>query len=186
MSKSAQSIKQNINVANIISFLRLLLIFPFVYAMNEEKYIRAGLILVLSAFTDFMDGFVARKFNQKTRFGKMLDPAADKLTLIAVMICIGIKFSDVLPFIAILILKEICMMGASLFLLKNQKFPTEAKWYGKVGTAAFYTSVTIIVSLKALWNIENIPLNITLMTITALLMLYALVKYFRIFVNMIK
>lgn len=116
----------------------------------------------------------------------MLDPAADKVTLIAVMIGVGMKFTEVIPFMILLILKEISMLLASAVLLKRHKFPTAAKWYGKIGTVSFYLSVIIIVVLKAIWGIENITLNMALMSITALLMIYALVKYFKIFTTMIK
>lgn len=186
MVKINSLLKGNITIPNILSILRIFLIFPFIAAMNKGNYVSAGSILVISGLSDLLDGFIARNFNQKTKLGQMLDPAADKITLISVMICVGIKFSDIIPFIAILILKEICMIVASIVLIKRCISPPAAKWYGKLGTVAFYISITIIVSLKAIWNIENIFLNITLMEITALLMLYALVKYFRIFVNMIK
>lgn len=179
-------IKENITIPNILSILRIFLILPFVAAISKGNYVSAGLILVISGISDLLDGFIARNFSQKTQLGQMLDPAADKLTLMSVMICVGIKFNDIIPFIVILILKELCMIIASILLIKRHKTPTAAKWYGKIGTVAFYISITIIVSLKAFWNIENILLNITLMAITALLMLYALVKYFRIFINMIK
>ncbi len=177
---------KNINVPNILSLIRIFLIVPFLIFISKGKYILAGEILILSGISDFLDGFIARKFNQKSQLGKMLDPAADKLTLMAVMISVGMKFHEVIPFMIILVLKELLMIVASIFLLKQKKFPTGAKWYGKIATVAFYVSVIIIVSLKAIWSIESIELNIFLMAITALLMIYALVKYFRIFLLMIK
>ena len=180
------SLPKNINIPNVLSAIRILLIIPFIVFINNNKYILAGMVLVLSGISDFFDGFVARKFNQRTKLGGMLDPAADKLTLIAVMISAGVKFPEIIPFMVILVLKELSMIIASIILLKRKKFPTAAKWYGKISTVAFYISVIIIVSLKAIWDIENIVLNIVLMTITALLMIYALVKYFKIFILMLE
>jgi Phosphatidylglycerophosphate synthase len=178
--------RNNINIPNILSVIRIFLIIPFLIFIGRGKYILAGGTLVLSGISDFLDGFIARKFNQRSQLGKMLDPAADKLTLMAVMASVGMKFHEVIPFMVILVLKELLMIAASIFLLKQKKFPTAAKWYGKIGTVAFYVSVIIIVSLKAIWGIENIGLNIFLMSVTALLMIYALVKYFKIFLVMIK
>lgn len=180
------SMGKKLNIPNILSIIRILLIVPFLIFISKDKYILAGLVLVFSGISDFLDGFIARKFNQKSKFGEMLDPAADKLTLIAVMASVGIKFPEVIPFMIILVLKEISMIVASAFLLKRKKSPTAAKWYGKIGTVAFYVSVIIIVSLRAIWGIENIMLNISLMAVTALLMIYALVKYFKVFLLMIK
>lgn len=178
--------EKKLNIPNILSIIRILLIVPFLIFISKDKYILAGLVLVFSGISDFLDGFIARKFNQKSKFGEMLDPAADKLTLIAVMASVGIKFPEVIPFMIILVLKEISMIVASAFLLKRKKSPTAAKWYGKIGTVAFYVSVIIIVSLRAIWGIENIMLNISLMAVTALLMIYALAKYFKVFLLMIK
>lgn len=179
-------IKRNITIPNILSLMRIILIFPFIMYIKRDNYVFSGIILLFSGLTDLLDGFIARNFNQKSKLGEMLDPAADKITLIAVMISVGMKFTEVIPFMILLVLKEVSMLLASAMLLKRRKFPTAAQWYGKIGTVVFYFSVIIIVSLKAVFGIENIILNMALMTITALLMIYALVKYFKIFIDMIK
>ena len=174
------------HIPNALTIIRILLIPFIILYIFTGNYTLAFLLFTISGLTDIADGFIARKFNQRSQLGKMLDPAADKLTLMAVMASVGMKFHEVIPFMVILVLKELLMIAASIFLLKQKKFPTAAKWYGKIGTVAFYVSVIIIVSLKAIWGIENIGLNIFLMSVTALLMIYALVKYFRIFLVMIK
>lgn len=176
------SIQKKINIPNLISLIRIVLIVPFMIFIVKNSYILSGVVLVVSGISDLLDGFLARGLNQKTNLGAMLDPAADKLTLIAVMFAVGLKFPEVIPFMVILILKELSMLMASMFLLRKKKFPSSAKWYGKIATVAFYISVIIIVSLKAIWGIESIALNVVLMSFTALLMLYALVKYFKVFV----
>lgn len=178
--------KENITIPNLLSLVRIALIIPFISLIINDNLMGAGATLMVSGISDLLDGFIARKFDQRTRLGAMLDPAADKLTLMSVMICVGIKFPEVIPFVSILILKELSMLIASAVLIKMNKVPTAAKWYGKIGTVAFYVSVTIIVSLKAVWNIENHFITVALMSITALLMLYALIKYLKIFISMMK
>ena len=116
----------------------------------------------------------------------MLDPAADKLTLMAVMICVGMKFPKIYPFMILLISKEVIMLMASVFLLGRKKTPTSAKWFGKAATVVFYISVLVIIGLKAMFGIDNETVDITLMVITAGFMLYAMWRYFKIFVSMIK
>ena len=92
-----------------------------------------------------LDGFIARKFNMISDFGKIIDPVADKLTLIAVGICVMIAEPMVLPVVVILMLKDLLMLiGASVLLRKKVK-PCAAEWYGKVGTICFYVSVVSIV-----------------------------------------
>ena len=77
------------------------------------------------------------------------------------------------------------MLLAGLILLKKHKTPPPAQWYGKIATIVFYVSVAIIVLLKALWGIENITLTITLMCITVVLMFFALIKYFILFLQIL-
>lgn len=175
-----------LTVPNFLSVIRIILIWPFVVSVVRNEYVWAGIILAVSGLSDLFDGITARKFNQVTRLGKMLDPAADKLTLMAVMICVGIKFPKIYPFMILLISKEVIMLIASVFLLGRKKTPTSAKWFGKAATVAFYISVLVIIGLKAMFGIDNETVDITLMVITAGFMLYAMWRYFKIFVSMIK
>lgn len=175
-----------LTVPNFLSVIRIILIWPFVVSVVRNEYVWAGIILAVSGLSDLFDGITARKFNQVTRLGKMLDPAADKLTLMAVMICVGIKFPKIYPFMILLISKEVIMLMASVFLLGRKKTPTSAKWFGKAATVVFYISVLVIIGLKAMFGIDNETVDITLMVITAGFMLYAMWRYFKIFVSMIK
>ena len=181
-----KNIYENLTVPNILSFLRILILVPFVLFVNNNNYIGGGVILVLSGLTDLLDGFIARKFNQITRLGEMLDPTADKLTLMTVMICASMKFPRIFPFMALLALKEILMLAAGAILLKNKKNPPASKWYGKVSTVVFYISITTIIVIKAIWEVDIEILDIFLMSVTSVCMLYSLGGYFRIFISLMK
>lgn len=58
-------------------------------------------------------------------------------------------------------------------------------WYGKAGTILFYVSFLVIVALKGIWKVEILPLNIALLSVTAIFMLFALYKYFRVFLSLL-
>lgn len=178
--------KKNLTIPNVLSIVRIVLIIPFVLFVVEDSFARAGLVLVLSGITDLLDGFIARKLGQVSRLGKILDPAADKLTLIAVIICVGVKFPETLPFMMILMVKEVLMLIASVVLLKKQRVPVEAQWYGKVATVVFYISIITIIGLKAVWGISNSVLNVGLMSATAVLMLFAVARYLKLFLLILK
>ncbi len=180
------SYKEIFNIPNILTILRIIFIIPFVLAVYKNNYALAGIVLVISGISDLVDGIIARKYNQITKLGKMLDPTADKLTLMAVMICFGVKFPKIFPFMILLIVKEILMLLAGAVLLKHKLTPPSARWYGKISTVIFYISVITIILLKAVWNIDSENLNMILMTLTATFMLYALYRYFKIFKMMIK
>ena len=121
-----------------------------------------------------------------THLGEMLDPTADKLTLMTVMICVSVKFPKIFPFMIVLVTKEILMLMAGIILLKNKKTPPPSKWYGKVSTVVFYISIIIIIGMEAIWNLNLDTLNLTLMFITSVCMLYSLWRYFKIFVSLMR
>lgn len=173
-------------VANILTFCRIVLIAPFLYFFITERYIEATAILTASGLSDCFDGLLARKLNQVSDLGKLLDPVADKLTLVAVAVCICIMFPIVIPLMIILALKDLLMLCGGLYMIKKGIKPPAAKWYGKVGTIVFYFSVCLIVFLKAFYQIESDILTIVLMSLTAITMIFALVKYFQLFLKLKK
>lgn len=178
--------KDLLTIPNLLSVLRIILIPLFMHYFLEKNYIISAVLLIISGLSDACDGFIARTFNQITELGKMLDPIADKLTLIAIMICITIFSPIVLPVMIVLIVKDVLMLIGGSRLIKNGVTPPAAKWYGKVGTFMFYLSVCLIVFLKAAFGYENGILSIVLLSLTCLIMLFALVKYFLIYNSLMK
>ena len=96
------------NIPNLLSLLRLLLVPAFVVLFfgNETQFYWSFVVLALSGLSDAADGFIARKFNQITDFGKLLDPIADKLTQVTVVICMAIKYNQLLPLAVLCLIKE--------------------------------------------------------------------------------
>ena len=148
------------------------------------QYVWAAVMIIISGLTDCVDGFVARHFNQVSDFGKILDPVADKLTLLAVGIGICILTPEVITVMVILIIKDLLMLIGGIALIKNDIQPPQARWYGKVGTILFYISVCTIVVLKV-FGIEVPYLSVILLSVTAATMIFALVKYFLLFLDLI-
>ena len=173
-------------VPNILTYLRFILIAPFVYFFLNENYVMAVICVTASGLTDCFDGLIARRFNQVTSLGKILDPIADKFTLLAVVVCMVIFAPIVLPVLITLLLKDVIMLLGGMDLIKKGITPPPAQWYGKLGTIVFYFSVFIIIFLKAAFKFENDALNISLLSITAITMLFALYKYGKIYFQLIK
>lgn len=186
LSMPSLNFREIFNIPNALSIVRIFLIIPFFINTMDENYLKAVEILFWSGVTDLLDGFLARILNQQTKFGEIIDPIADKLTLISIMVCLGIKFKSVVPFMLILIFKELIMLIAGAFILKKTKKTIKAKWYGKLGTAFFYFSISVIVIMKALWEIENKFLIDTFMILTSLLMLQALIRYAIEFISIVR
>ena len=183
-------------VPNILGYFRILLIAPFLYFFfkarsldySENYTISAAVCLVLSGLSDFFDGMIARKLNQVTELGKMLDPVADKLTLVTVGICVVFIEPAVIPVITLLIIKDLLMLVGATYLLKHKAKPCASKWYGKVGTFLFYISVVLIVLFDLILDKSEIfkPYAVALLSATAVMMLYSLIRYWIIFRDIMK
>lgn len=72
-------LKKNINLPNIISLIRIILIIPMILCMQNQNQIGITLVVIIGVATDYLDGYFARKMNIITEFGKIIDPLADKL-----------------------------------------------------------------------------------------------------------
>ncbi|MGI6174520.1 MAG: CDP-diacylglycerol--glycerol-3-phosphate 3-phosphatidyltransferase [Christensenellales bacterium] len=108
------------NLPNALTMLRLLLIPVFIILMCQDHMMPALAVFVFASFTDILDGWIARKYNLITDFGKLFDPLADKLMVMSVMTLLVIK--GIVPLVAIIILisKELLMLiGSYLLMRKN-------------------------------------------------------------------
>lgn len=104
----------NINLANLLTMSRILLIPVFVVLFinpTPKRSLLAGLVFVIASVTDLLDGYVARKTGQVTRLGKLLDPIADKLLVLSGLILL-VQFDRVAALVAILIIaREVAVTG---------------------------------------------------------------------------
>ena len=108
---------KNLTVPNAMSVFRILVIPFFAYFFLTDHLAAAVVALLLSGLSDALDGLVARRFNQITELGKMLDPLADKLTQGAVAVCIAIRYPSICPLLFLLVTKELVMLCGACFLL---------------------------------------------------------------------
>lgn len=175
---------QNLTVPNAMSVFRILVIPFFIYLALKGNIPGALIILALSGLSDALDGFVARRFNQITELGKMLDPLADKLTQGSVAICIAVRYPSICPLLFLLVTKELVMLYGACYLLKKKKKPCAAKWYGKLSTILFYVSIALIVVLDSFMHVTEptfILVSTIALVVTAASMIYTFVRYAAIF-----
>ena len=142
-------------IPNLLGYLRLLLIPVFVYtylnARDQREYFLAVATIGLSGVSDLLDGLLARKLNQVTDLGKLLDPVADKLTQCAVAFCLASRFPMMWLMAGILVVKEGFMAVMGLLILKhNGRKLDGAKWFGKVSTAFLYVAVFVLILVPGL------------------------------------
>ncbi len=123
--------KENIyNLPNSLTLLRILMTFILVWIILAGYSIKTVTVLFLfAAFTDFLDGYFARKLNQITEFGKAFDPVADRMLLIFTVIALMLEYK--LYILALIFSRELIALPALIFFKKGDiKF--EVKPIGKI------------------------------------------------------
>lgn len=180
-----------LTIPNLICLIRILLITPFVVFFLDKEYVWAAVIIIISGLSDCIDGFIARHFNQESELGKILDPLADKLTLLAVGICLVVIEPYFIPIVVILVAKDVLMLIGSSKVVKNGIIVPKSKWYGKLGTVMFYVTVTFIVFVEIMQNSENpliyidkqtgMVISMVMLSLTAVIMIFALIMYYKMY-----
>lgn len=164
-------------IPNILSYVRVALI-PIYISMyiNAEvvtDYYWAAGILLVSGITDALDGIIARKTNQITDLGKLLDPLADKLTQVSVIGAMFVQRPYILPLLILFILKEFFLLINNIILYRKDEYMDGSMWFGKIATAIFYVCMFLLVVFPYLDQKESMPLIIT----TGIFQIIALIGY---------
>jgi len=161
------------HIPNILSGFRIALIPFFIYQVIIGNMPAAAVILLVSALTDIVDGYLARRFKWVTNLGKVLDPAADKLTHVTVCVLFAIQFSQYWVFFAVLLLRDLVFLVVGGYFIKRKVRLSGAKWFGKLSTVVFFTSMIIITLFPALPSVYTyILLALTTITAFAAMIMY--------------
>lgn len=145
-------------LANIITITRLLLIIPFgilLYNKGIQNLVPACLFTFI-IITDFLDGYVARKYKQVTKFGKLLDPFVDKLLIVVTTIILIIK--NIIPIYSLYIfIRDIIIWILALTIMKKKKIVLAADIYGKTKTVLHFLAILFVLIIGK-WNIISFDL----------------------------
>lgn len=161
MNEEKRTLKDNIKfifhgcltIPNLLSVIRILLI-PVFAVLYYNGYIWWSLLVIaVSGLSDFFDGKIARRFNQVSELGKLLDPVADKLTIFTIAIVLFLKFKSAESpsmrafawvFLLFIVKDVIMILGAALIIALGMH-PGAAEIYGKVATFVFYLVMFVII-----------------------------------------
>ena len=175
----------------IMSFIiMILLLFPFellniklpTYIFNgniyiELKYIIAGILFVIASLTDFLDGYVARKYNMVTDFGKMVDAVSDKLltnTVIVILACDGMISS----IIAVVIIARDIFVDSIKMVMGNKGKAAAAIKVAKFKTASLMLGIILTLFYNIPFELINLRVSDFMLVLAAILSVISGVKYY--------
>ena len=182
-------------IPNWLSFIRIALIPVFAVLFVQGHQLVAEIVMICAALTDLFDGKIARKFNQVSNLGKILDPIADKLSQMAIVIVLLYTYweNPIKYLFFFFIVKEVLMLLGGALLLSKGMRPTAAEIWGKVATNVFYIAMIIILAFGengALCNVTHftLPYVVTwvLVALSAVSALVSLLGYVPGFLKQLK
>ncbi|KGG80278.1 CDP-diacylglycerol--glycerol-3-phosphate 3-phosphatidyltransferase [Caloranaerobacter azorensis] len=149
------------NLANKLTIIRIFLVPVFMFFLLVKipygEYI-AAFIFILAALTDSLDGYIARKRNQVTKFGKFMDPLADKLLVSAALISL-IEKGKLSAWIVILIIaREFAITGLRV-LAASEGITIAASWWGKIKTISQIVAIITLLLDNYPFRLINIPFD---------------------------
>ena len=164
------------SIPNIISIVRILLVPVFcVMYFTPGMRLASLVVLIASGLSDLVDGYIARKFNQITDLGKVLDPIADKLFHMSTIFCLCIDGVVGYWLLVIVVAKELFMICGGVILYKKNRAVIASKWYGKLSSSLFFSAFVLsFVPVES----DSYKIFIScLFAVAVLISIYALVNY---------
>ena len=137
--------------ANLISLSRIFLSIPLVYFLNINQISKALFVIILIIVTDLIDGCIARKSNEITHFGKLIDPVADKICMMVVVIFLIFKIGyPMVIFFYVLAIRDIMLIIIGIYLMINHNIVFDSNKTGK-----WFVFTTSLMMLSFILNYHN-------------------------------
>ena len=127
-----------LTVPNVISFIRLCMAPVFLVLLFNDNNIAAAILFAIAAATDFVDGQIARRTNQVSKLGQLLDPAVDRVLMICAVI--GLMIVGRLPIwiVVIVLVRDLGLLAGQAYLLKNYNVRVAVIYPGKFATTFLF------------------------------------------------
>ena len=138
-----------LNVPNSISLIRLLLIPVFLWTSFNDQLTLSCLIIFIASFTDWLDGFAARKLNQFTRLGQLLDPISDRLYIIALLIVVYFFNLANVYILGFIVLRELILSVLMVYLKTRGLTGLPVHYLGKMGAFCLLIGLPGLIFAKA-------------------------------------
>ncbi len=173
--------------ANKFTILRLIFVLPFlsmlIFVVSIDKemqyseihtseklqvFIASGILFILAMITDWIDGYIARKTNTVTTFGKLFDPLADKFITTTAFIMLSMMKIIPIYLVVLMVLRDIFVDGSRVIAATNKKTVAANMW-GKSKTVAQTLAIILAFFLAPIWSTSRSELNIFLYNIPSII-----------------
>lgn len=147
-----------LTIPNLLSFFRLALVPVFLVFVILAQDALALLVLVVSSITDFLDGYLARRLDQVSRLGQLLDPAADRLYIFAALI--GLAWREVIPWwlVAVIVARDVMLAILGVILANHGYGPLPVHHLGKVATFCLFWALPLLMLGEAFTALAPVSL----------------------------
>jgi cardiolipin synthase len=145
-------------VPNVISFVRLVTVPIFFWLLVSGDFYWALVVLLFASTSDFIDGLIARKFNQITRLGMYLDPISDRLFIAASVLALVIRDMIPVALVAAIIARDVLLLVVFLARKLRIRDAPRVTFVGKAGTFVLFVAFPVIV-LGEVWPDLVLPLG---------------------------
>jgi len=158
--------------------------------VNEEmvvdlKYIIAGFLFIIASLTDFLDGYIARKYNLVTDFGKLVDAIADKILVNSVLIILAAQ-GFIHPIIPVVVIIRDSVVNSIKMLAASKGKVVAAIKSGKIKTACLMVGIVLTLFYNLPFELWNISVGSVLLFIATILSIVSGVQYFTLNKHLIK
>jgi CDP-diacylglycerol--glycerol-3-phosphate 3-phosphatidyltransferase len=165
-------------IANMLSMCRIVLTIPIVYLLIQDgdaaRWWALGLIAVAIS-TDSLDGFIARKRNEITEEGKVLDPLADKIAVGVIVFILALTGELPVWFVAVILGRDLLIIIAGIYIKSKYDIVFPSNQWGKWAvTVIAFTVFIILLPIRGLETIESIMIGLSMFLLAASTVSYAI------------
>lgn len=143
------------DIPNVITVFRFLLVPPVVILLLQERFTAALIVFGVAGFSDGLDGFLAKRYDWRSRLGSILDPLADKLLLVSSFVTLG--WLGLIPawLVLLVILRDLVIVaGATFYHMRIEQFDAEPSVASKLNTA---TQILLVLAVLFSFGIQTVP-----------------------------
>ena len=135
---------------------------PLVFGVISLEYFISAILFLVASFSDFLDGYLARKYNLVTTYGKFMDPIADKLLIDTVVIIMAINHPAIVPpVVAVIMIARDLLVDALRQVASTKGVVLAANIWGKLKTVVQMVALTLALLLDWPFSLLNLPVSIT-------------------------